>query len=424
MTNEAKVGAFTLIGLALLAIILIHMSDIRFFGAKDYTLYIGFDEVVGVNPSAEVRFAGVEVGRVRAVETDGMGAVVTVEIRPDIRIPRTSRISIASSGFLSEKFIGIMPGKDTGDYLRDGEYVYGVGEQNVDSIMANMNKLVEEVHGMVSSMNNVLGSKELQHSLVDTAVNVRDITANMRELTGAFAQMAGTSGPEINAMVRNLNAVAANLAATTGEVERLVADFSGDGQTAANLRLAVANLSVTSQRIERMAQSVEGVVTDPKTAEDLKAVLHNARSVSERADRLMGGLDGTKIETGVETMYSGKARDWQANFDLRLYPSEDSFLLLGFDGIGEDNLFNAQVGRRKGAFTGRVGLVDSQVGLGVDADAGSRWRFSVEAYDLNDVALKARVRYRIGESTYLFSQVNHFNDREKRTTYVGVRQEF
>lgn len=424
MTNEAKVGAFTLIGLALLAVILIHMSDIRLFGAKDYTLYIGFDEVVGVNPSAEVRFAGVVVGRVRAVETDGMGAVVVAEIRPDIHIPRTSRIGIASSGFLSEKFIGILPGKDTGDYLKDGEYVYGVGEQTMDSILGSMNKLMEEVHGMVASMNHVLGSKELQHSLVDTAVNVRDITANLRDLTGSFAQMAGENGQEISAMVQHLHAVAENLAATTGEVERMVVEFSGDGQTAANLRIAVANLSATSQRIERMAQSIEGVVTDPKTADDLKAVLHNARSVSERADRLMGGLDAAQMETGVEAMYSGKVSDWRTNFDLRLYPSADSFLLLGFDGIGEDNLFNAQVGRRKGAFTGRIGLVDSQVGVGVDADAGSRWRFSLEAYDLNDVVLKARVRYRIGDSTYLFSQVNHVNDREKRTTYVGVRQEF
>lgn len=424
MTNEAKVGAFTLIGLALLAVILIHMSDIRLFGAKDYTLYIGFEEAVGVNPSAEVRFAGVEVGRVRSVETDGMGALVTVEIQPDIHIPRTSRIGISSSGFLSEKFIGIMPGKDTGDYLGDGEYVYGVSEQTMDSLLSSMRTLMEEVHSMVSAMNNVLGSKELQHSIVHTAVNVRDITANMRDLTASFAQMARENGAEVSAMVRHLSVVAENLAVTTGEVERMVADFSGDGETAANLRLAVANLSATSQRIERMAQSVEGVVTDPKTAEDLKAVLHNARSVSERADRLMGGLDGTTITTGVETMYSGKASDWQANFDLRLYPSADRFLLLGFDGIGEENLFNAQVGRRKGAFTGRVGLVDSQVGLGIDADAGSRWRFSVEAYDLNDVALKARVRYRLGESTYLFSQVNHFNDRKKRTAYIGVRQEF
>ncbi|MGP1366794.1 MAG: MlaD family protein [Schwartzia sp. (in: firmicutes)] len=424
MTNEAKVGAFTLIGLALLAVILFHMSDIRLFGGKDYTLYIGFDEAVGVNPSAEVRFAGVLVGRVRSVETDGMGALVTAEIRPDIHIPRTSRISISSSGFLSEKFIGILPGKDTGDYLTDGEYVYGVGEQTMDSILGSMNKLMEEVHGMVASMNHVLGSKDLQHSLVDTAVNVRDITANMRDLTGAFAQMAGENRADVSAMVKHLNVVARNLADTTGEVERMVAEFSGDGQTAANLRLTIANLSATSQRIERMAASVEGVVTDPKTAEDVKALLHNARSVSERADRLMGGLGDAAVTTGVEAMYSGKDSDWRANFDVEVAPSPDRFLRLGFDGIGADNRFNAQVGRRRGGLTTRFGLVDSRVGLGVDADAGSRWRFSLEAYDLNDVALKAKVRYRLGESTYLFSQVNQLNDREKRTAYVGVRQEF
>ena len=424
MTNEAKVGAFTLLGLAILAVILVHMSDLRLFGAKDYTLYIGFDEVVGVNPSAEVRFAGVEVGRVVAVNTDGMGAVVTAEIRPDIRIPRTSRISIASSGFLSEKFIGIMPGKDTGDYFTDGEYVYGTTEQTMDSIMSSMNKLMEEVHGMVSSMNGVIGDPKLQHSLVDTAVNVRDLTANLREITGAFSQLAAVNGPELSNMVRNLNAVAENLVRTTGDVERLVNDFSGDGRTAADLRLAIANLATASQRVDRMATSLEGVVTDPETAADLKAALHNAREVSERANRMMGGLGGAHVQAGVETMYSGKEDNWRANFDLRLYPDEDRFLLLGFDDIGDGSRFNAQVGRTKGAFTGRVGVVDSQVGLGIDADAGSRWRFSLEAYDLNNVALKARVRYRVAENTWLFSQVNNVNDRGKRATYIGVRQEF
>ena len=418
MTNEAKVGAFTLLGLAILAVILVHMSDLRLFGAKDYTLYIGFDEVVGVNPSAEVRFAGVEVGRVVAVNTDGMGAVVTAEIRPDIRIPRTSRISIASSGFLSEKFIGIMPGKDTGDYFTDGEYVYGTTEQTMDSIMSSMNKLMEEVHGMVSSMNGVIGDPKLQHSLVDTAVNVRDLTANLREITGTFSQLAAVNGPELSNMVRNLNAVAENLVRTTGDVERLVNDFSGDGRTAADLRLAIANLATASQRVDRMATSLEGVVTDPETAADLKAALHNAREVSERANRMMGGLGGAHV------MYSGKEDNWRANFDLRLYPDEDRFLLLGFDDIGDGSRFNAQVGRTKGAFTGRVGVVDSQVGLGIDADAGSRWRFSLEAYDLNNVALKARVRYRVAENTWLFSQVNNVNDRGKRATYIGVRQEF
>lgn len=424
MTNEAKVGAFTLAGLALLAFILVQMTDIRLLGAKRYTLHVSFTEAIGINPGSEVRFAGVDVGRVLSVGTDGMAAVVTAEIQSDIRIPRSSRISIASSGFLGEKFIGIMPGKDNGDYLGDGEYVYGVPEQTMDALLANMNRLVEDVHEMVVSMNAVVGDPRLQNSLVDTVVNVQGVTANLRDMTGAFAQMMVDSGPEVSAMVRNLNAVSINLMRTTSEVEQLVSDFSGDGRTAADLRLAIANLAVTSQRIDRMATSLEGVVTDPQTADDLRATLQNAREASEKANRMMTGFAGARLQTGVETMYSGRRDLWQTNFDLRLYPSEDSFLLLGFDDIGEGSQFNAQVGRKKGAVTGRFGIIDSKVGLGLDADAGDRWRFSIDAYDFNEVALKARLRYRVADHTYLFSQVDHLNARDRRAAYVGVRREF
>ena len=63
MSNEVKVGAFTVIGLALLAAMLIGLSGVKLFGPSHYTLYATFPEVIGLNPSAEVRFAGVPAGR-------------------------------------------------------------------------------------------------------------------------------------------------------------------------------------------------------------------------------------------------------------------------------------------------------------------------------------------------------------------------
>lgn len=423
MSNEVKVGAFTVIGLALLAAMLIGLSGVKLFGPSHYTLYATFPEVIGLNPSAEVRFAGVPAGKVLNVETEGMHVLVTMLVNDDIRIPHASRITVSASGFLGEKYVNILPARDTGMYLEEGDRVAGTPEENMDAMLAKMSVLIEQAHDMMNGINSVVNNPELNSSLVSAAVNLKDITGNVRDMTGAFSRMAVHNEGEINRMVRELSVMSVSLAGAAQEVEGLVKGFSGDGEAAANLRATVANIASTSARIDNMAKSLEGVVTDPQTAEDLKAVLHNTRGVTEKADKMMSGLGGG-ITPGVEVMYSGQESNWRANFDVTANLSEKSLFRIGVNDIGEGNRFNLQAGQKMGALTARAGIIDGEVGLGLDADAGKYFRFSVDAYDLNNIRLRPRASVRFGKGTYLFGQVDDVNDGDRRATYVGVRQEF
>ena len=100
------------------------------------------------------------------------------------------------------------------------------------------------------------------------------------------------------------------------------------------------------------------------------------------------------------------------------------FLALGLDDIGEDNLVNAQVGKKFGAIGARAGVVASKPGIGLDAYAGDRFKFSADAYNMNDATLRLRAQYRIAGGTYLMGQWNEVNHGEKRKAFVGVKQEF
>ncbi len=424
MSNEVKVGAFTVVGLALLAAMLIGLSGLKFFGPRQYTLYTTFPEVIGLNPSAEVRFAGVPAGKVTAVVNEGMHVLVEMSVNDDVRIPHASKITVSSSGFLGEKYVNILPAKDTGVYLANGDRVSGTPEDSMETVMAKMSMLIEQAHEMLNGINSVVNNPDMNSSIVAAALNLKDITGNVRDMTASFARVASRNENEISLMVQNLSALSVSLSGTAQEVEMMVKDFSGDGEAAANLRATVANIATTSARIDNMAKSLEGVVTNPQTAEDLQAVLHNTRKITEKADKMMNGLGGGAISPGLEVMYSGKESNWRANFDLTLKPSDKNLLRIGVNEIGEGNYFNLQAGRRMGALTARAGIIDGEVGLGLDADAGNRWRFSLDAYDLNHIRLRPRASVRVAKSTYLFGQVNDVNDDEKRATYVGVRQEF
>ena len=424
MTTEAKVGAFTLLGLALFGFILVYLGNIKVGGDKDYTIYAGFNQVMGLSKGSSVRYAGVAAGQVVSLEPDGVGVRVGMKLHPDIKVPRASKISISSSGLMGEKLIVIMPEADNGDYLKDGDYVIGVDEKGMESMIEGLNVAVSQVHELLTSINEVMGDPKVKGSVIEMAVNMRDVTANIKTMTAALSRMAVNNEDDVRNMARNMSQMTASLMRSADTLEQMMQDFSGDGQTAANLKVAVANLSAASQRIENMAANIEGVVADPQTAEDLRVTLHNARQVSERANKMMSGAGGMKMETGIDTMYSGKNSDWMTNFDMSFYMDPNSFLLLGVDDIGEGNKFNGQVGKRSGDFGGRIGAIDSKPGIGLDAYAGDKWKFSVDAYDMNHATMKLRAQYQVTSDTYIVGQMNAVNRRDDRASYIGIRHTF
>ena len=424
MKLEAKVGAFTLLGVGLLIGIMVMLSGVRLGGSQGYGLSIGFPQAVGLTAGNDVCYAGVAVGKVESVEPSGAGVVATVHIERDVKIPRQSTIVVTSNGVMGGKFINIVPDKDADfeDCYGAGDFVYGLQEATMDDMMVNINGAVLKVQTLLDSMNQVLGDKETQQALKEVSLNMRNITANIDTLTATLANMAEVNQGDVRQMAQNLNHMTGSLMRAADSLEVLVSTFNGNGETGANLREAIANLSATSKRIDNMAASLEGVVTDPQVAEDLKATLHNVRSVSQRADKMMGTVSEIEVNPSVETMYSGKEKNWQTNMGVDIRPTEDSLLRLGLNDIGENNRVNVQGGMSRGSFGARAGVIDSKAGVGVDI--GNKLQLSLDGYDPNDFKLKSRLQYEIAKDTYVFTQVNDINKSDTRATYFGLRRSF
>ena len=87
MTAETKVGAVTLLGIALLIGTAIFYGAIR-FGETGYPLYVDFDRVDGLKIGGQVRYAGVDVGRVTQLGVTEQGkARATLRIWAGNQIP-------------------------------------------------------------------------------------------------------------------------------------------------------------------------------------------------------------------------------------------------------------------------------------------------------------------------------------------------
>lgn len=96
MTTEAKVGAFTVVGVVLFVAVAMLLSGVSLSGHKGYTLYAGFKQVIGVEPQSVVRLSGVPVGKVKSIRNDGGGVTVSLDIDGNAKIPKGSAVTVAS----------------------------------------------------------------------------------------------------------------------------------------------------------------------------------------------------------------------------------------------------------------------------------------------------------------------------------------
>ena len=421
MSAEAKVGAFTLGGAALLVAVVMFFGGLRLGGSQDYMLYAGFGRAVGLNPEAQVLLSGVPVGQVEEIVSDGLGVTVSMRIRDGVKIPRGSSVTIGQPGIMGDKFVIITPSSNV-DFYANGDYLYGENEMGMDTMFTELNKMIIQVEAMLTSINNIVGSPGFQSSMVQLVVNMEQMTAHLDGLTATLEQMANENRGDLHAMLANMNAMSANLAQTTASVERIMANLEtvgADPQTAENLRKTLENITASSERILHIAEGIEAVAGDKQTQEDARALIHNARTMTDKAGGLMGRLQNVKVTPKVDVMYSGKSDDWRTNFNLDVGEKHGMYATFG----GGDK-FNAQVGKRGTAFGARAGVVAGAAGVGVDAYAGEKFKFSADAYDPNDFTLRLRAQYQLKDSTYLFGEWNDVNDSKHRAFYTGIRQEF
>ena len=423
MNTEAKVGAISLAGLALLVGMIFYLSGMS-FGDKGYPVHAMFGQVSGLKPGNIVRYAGVDVGKVAEVRVLPDGVVADIMLNPGVKVPAGSKFTIGSDGLLGEKFINVVPQRDVKGFLVPNDTVYGENPQGMDELLVSANEVLAEIKTLVKALNDVIGDEKIRAALKETALNTRAITENLNKLTTTLAMMADESHGDVTSMVSNLKDMSISLKAAAVRVDTMLADVDNNGQTAKDLRETIAALRQTSSRVEKMAAALEGVVTDPETSRDLRETLRNARDASAKANQMLDKVANIKTEASIEALYDADNRKYQSNANFIINTSPNDFTVIGVNDIGEDNKINLQLGKSGPAVSQRVGIIDNKVGIGMDAKLGNELRMSLDAYDPNDVRVKLRTQYQVAPDTFLVGQTDSLNKHEERTSYFGIKQSF
>lgn len=424
LNTEAKVGAFTLAAIVLLTGMLFGLSRFS-LSDKGYPVYAMFHDVNGLTQGNLVRFAGVEVGQVETVAIVPDGIKVIMRIHKGTEIPAGSHFTIGTDGLLGEKFISIVPSAaGNGSAIAAGDTVFGEDPQGIANLISSADRVLADVHNLVQSLNDIIGDEKVKAALKDSALNMKVITDNFNVLSASLARMAVNNEQDVHLMVANLKGMAESLNSVAGRMDNMVARVDNNGQTAADLTAAVHNIKLTSERIENMAKSFEGVATDPKTAQNIKDTLQNAREASEKANKLLSKVGGIHTAGGVDFFYNPHTSKYRSNADFRVYTSSQDFAVLGVDNVGESSKLNFQMGSDNGGFSQRYGVVSGKAGVGLDTQLSDDLRFSVDVYDPNEVKVRLRTEYKLSDNMAFVGQTDSVNRQADKNTYFGIRRLF
>ncbi len=180
---ELKVGIFVLLGLAILIIFVLYIGDLKTWGSG-YKINIVYNFINGVKIGAPVRFAGVDVGEVKAIGLSfspveqKTKVTMTCLIKKEAKIPYDSTAWVNTLGLLGEKYIEIMPGKDYGRCLKAGQGLIGndpIPMHEVFDLLEDMGANLNETIAKIKEGKGTVGKllyddtiyKELEAIIID-----------------------------------------------------------------------------------------------------------------------------------------------------------------------------------------------------------------------------------------------------------------
>src|SRR5471030_538493 len=143
--QKIKIGLFTAIGLLVLVLAIFFIGNRKNLFTSTFNVYGTFKNVNGLQVGNNVRFAGINVGVVSAINivTDS-SARVDLTLNNSVKkfIKKDSKISIGSDGLMGDKLVVIAPGGVTSTQeVQEGNQLGAINPVDVDKIIGKLTKV-------------------------------------------------------------------------------------------------------------------------------------------------------------------------------------------------------------------------------------------------------------------------------------------
>lgn len=281
VSNETKVGALTIIALALLFIGFNYLKGKDLF-APSKKIYAVFTDLGSLEKSNEVKINGLPVGVVyqkQEKDKDVSAIVVTINLTRNINIPKNSVAYIASS-LVGSSFIVIERGNDL-KMLEDGDTIQTRMESGLlGDVKAQLDPTISSIRGILDSLKKTLaGVNDVLNA--STRNDIRETIANLNLASAALNNYLLENGPvnqsleNISALTKRLNKSAASIEQTADNTSRFTASLAALPlkNTFDTLSIVIDNLKGITNSLQQGEGSAGALLHDRQLYDQLQKTL-------------------------------------------------------------------------------------------------------------------------------------------------------
>jgi len=287
MTTEARVGAFVLGCLSILAFTIVYLVSAQFsrntVSYRTYLRYAG-----GLEPGAAVLFGGINVGKVKAVQpsvTDPTRIEILLDVKKDTPLNEKSVAKLGLVSVMSGAALSITTGSNDAKRLAPGSSIPSQEVPSLDEIAGKMAGVADNANGLITQVDGELeGITSDAHTLL---VNLNTVTGkpNQRRIQGTLDNINGllaTERPKIDRLTDQLNTLTQRADATIQNVNGTVTDAREP------IGEDLAELQTTLQQARGLLSDMQVIVR----ANDYKIndTVENLRMATDNLDQLTDSL--------------------------------------------------------------------------------------------------------------------------------------
>ena len=292
-----KVLVFALVCLLVLAALAAKIGNITFF-AHRATYGAELTDASGLNPSDDVKIAGVTVGQVTSVTLQRAHALVQFSVDDNVHLRRGTQVGLQWHNVIGQQFLYLYPA-GRGPMLAPGSVLplsSDVAGANVGALLNALGPLLAAIHPhqaneIVQSFADALQGDEAQ---VDQLING----------AAGVSQTVGSVDTQVGRVITNLNQVFGALAQRSGDLAAVVGNLQSLSQTLSGhndlLAQAVGNLGTVAGEVAKIESDTHGSLST--AVNDLQAV---SSEIQSRESQLSQGLSTLGPGLAAYTEISG-----------------------------------------------------------------------------------------------------------------------
>lgn len=299
VSQKIKLGVFVITGSILLLLIFYLIGQKQNMFSKTFTVHAVFNNVSGLQLGNNVRYSGINVGTVQAIDMLNDSTVtISMNIQEKIQphIKKSAIASIGSDGLVGSMVVNIVPGEKKSPLVKHNDTINSFSKIGADDMLSTLSVTNENAALLTSDLlkitNSIINGKgSLGLLLNDTVVanNIRQTIIHLKQVTIEAQTTIKALNTSMHKLQDNNNVVGVLLNDTTSAKQ--IKSVINNLHTASNgLDSVVANLNQFTYNIKEGKGAIHYLSNDTIFVKNLQETMININESSSRLNENMEAL--------------------------------------------------------------------------------------------------------------------------------------